>query len=436
MPTVQIPYDPRPQQKEVARALRRGVRFLVLVCHRRMGKTVAGVNILQQGALRCEKLRPRFMLLGPTYRQAKATAWDYLQYYARPIPGVAAHQGELRVDYPNGGQVRLFGSDNFDAMRGLYSDGVWADEFGLHPSESFSTVIAPMLVDRGGWVVLSGTPNGQNQFYDMAMRAQEEEAQGNPEWAYLEFKASQTGLLDQAYLDAARKVMTEDEYLQEFECSWAASVRGSIYGREMQTALDEGRITSVAYDAALPVDTTWDLGVGDATAIWFTQATRSGEVRFIDYHEASGEGLPYYARILQQKPYVYRKHYGPHDLAVRDLGTGKSRIETAAALGIRFELVPNIGLEDGIAALRLLLPRCWFDATRCKAGLEALRAYRRDWNQRLGEFKATPVHDWSSHASDAARYVAVWMTPPAAANAPLRRTPFAPAGPTGVGWMG
>jgi phage terminase large subunit len=287
------------------------------------------------------------------------------------------------------------------------------DEYGLHPAQTYTEVIAPALVDRGGSALFLGTPNGKNQFWDIAQHAKTRVAAGDKEWAYAEYKASQTGLLDSSYLAQARAVMTADEYAQEFECSWEAAVKGAIYAKEMEAARASGRITSVPYDPALPVDTDWDLGIGDAMAVWFSQSTRGGEVRLIDYLEGSGEGFPYYARRLAEKGYVYGKHWAPHDIQVRELSSGRSRLEVAAAQGIRFEVTPRLQhsvsgeVEEGIHALRMLFPRLWFDAVRCKDGLEALMHYRRDYNERLNEFKATPVHDWASHGADAARGLAV-----------------------------
>ena len=416
-----IPYTPRPQQREVHK---RKARFGVIVCHRRFGKTVMGVNELQKGATSCKLTRPRFAYIGPTYRQSKQVAWDYAQFYARPIPGVQVNQSELRIDYPNHGQVRLYGSDNPDSLRGIYLDGALLDEYGMHPAKTFSEVIAATLVDRGGWARFSGTPNGRNQFYEIAEHAKREQAKGNPDWFYAEYKASQTGLLDPAYLASARAVMTEDEYQQEFECSFTAAIKGAIYAKEMSAAAAEQRIANVPHEPTLPVDTDWDLGIGDAMAIWFTQTLKTGEVRVIDYYEASGEGFPHYAEMLRRKGYLYGTHWAPHDIQVRELASGRSRMETAAGLGIRFKLVPRIHgsagqeVEDGIHAVRMLLPRCWFDQTKCKAGIEALQHYRRDYNERLNEFKATPVHDWASHGADAFRGLAVRHKLPKAVEKP------------------
>jgi phage terminase large subunit len=431
---VQVPYTPRPLQREVGK-LCRTRRFGVLVCHRRFGKTVLGVNVNQQTATMCEKSRPRVAYIGPTYTQAKATSWDYMQHYARPIPGTTFNQSELRVDYPNQGQARIFGADNPDSLRGIYLDRAVLDEFGLHPAKTFSEVIGPTLVDRGGSALFLGTPNGKNQFYEIAQHAKAREAAGDPDWFYREYKASETGLLDPAYLAQARQMMTADEYAQEFECSFEAAVKGAIYSKELEAVRAGHRLTTVPVDPILPVQTAWDLGVGDHTAIWFVQALRGGEVRIIDYYEASGEGLPHYAQVLRDKGYVYGTHWAPHDIQVREFSSGRSRLETAASLGIRFAVAPDVPVEDGIHAVRMLLPRCYFDETRTKAGIEALQHYRRDYNARLNEFKATPVHDWASHGADAFRYLAVALKTPMEKAATTDRPRHAVVRSGNTGWM-
>jgi phage terminase large subunit len=161
-----------------------------------------------------------------------------------------------------------------------------------------------------------------------------------------------------------------------------------------------GRVGRVPYDPLLPVHTAWDLGVGDATAIWFAQLI-GAERRIVDYYEASGEGLQHYAAVLDKRGYKYGRHMAPPDIEVRELGSGKSRKEIAATLGIKFEVVKGMRLEDGINAARMMLPTCYFDEDKCKTGLEVLQNYRWDFNQRMDEFKSTPVHDWASHGADA-----------------------------------
>ena len=174
-----------------------------------------------------------------------------------------------------------------------------------------------------------------------------------------------------------KSLMTQAEYDQEWYLSIDAAIKGAYYTAELTQARQDGRITRVPYDPALPVDTDWDLGVGDSTAIWFSQSLRSGEVRVIDYYEASGEGLPHYARVLKDRGYVYGQHWAPHDIAVREFSSGKSRLDIAASLGIPFQIVPQLPLDDGVNAVRLLLPRCWFDVQKCEAGLEVSRTIAR-----------------------------------------------------------
>jgi phage terminase large subunit len=427
VPLVEIDYTPRPLQTVLHAALDRH-RFSVAVCHRRFGKTVLAINQLIKSALLCPRERPRFAYLAPTYAQGKSVAFDYIQHFSRAIPGVQFNQSELRADYPNGGQLRIYGADSPDSLRGIYLDGIVLDEYGLMSPKVFSEVIRPALSDRLGWAFFIGTPNGKNQFYDIVQHAK-----AQPDWYFADYKASQTHILDQAELAAARKDMTADEYAQEYECSFDASIKGAYYAAELDAARTQGRIQRVPYDPILPVDTDWDLGVGDATAIWFTQSVKSGEVRVIDFYESSGEGLPHYAQVLRTKGYTYGQHWAPHDIQVKEFSSGRSRLETAAALGIRFQIAPNVPMDDGIHAVRMLFPRCWFDADKCKAGIEALQHYRRDYNSRLNEFKPVPVHDWASHASDAFRYLAVRQkTPKDKKPVTLYRPSLAGA----AGWMG
>lgn len=415
MEEIIFPYKPRPLQAEMHDALEKQ-RFGVAVCHRRFGKTVFAVMHLLRSAVTSRKERPRFGYIGPTYRQAKQNAWDYLCHYSS-VAGRwrEVNISELRVDFPhNSSQVRLYGADNPDSLRGLGLDGVVLDEYGLMPRNIWSEVIRPALADRIGWALFIGTPNGKNQFYELIHGDNEGwiGAKHHPDWYCAEHKASETGYLSREELASAKAGMTADEYAQEFECSFEAAVKGAIYAKELEKARSDKRITSVPYEPALPVDTDWDLGYRDATAVWFSQSTRGGEIRLIDYLEGEGEGFPFYAKKLAEKGYIYGKHWAPHDIAVHEMD-GRSRQAVAASYGVRFDLVDRVAvgtgdeLEEGIHAARMIFSRCWFDAEKCKAGIEALMGYRRDYNQRLGEFKATPVHDWASHGADAFRGLAV-----------------------------
>ena len=406
-------YRPRPLQADIHRRLK---RFNVLVCHRRFGKTVLCVNELIDHAIRARRPRPRFAYIAPLYRQAKQVAWDYLKHYSRAVPGRKASETELRVDFPNGARIQLYGADNPDSLRGIYLDGVVLDEYAQMSPHLWGEVIRPALADREGWAIFIGTPKGHNAFW-RTYRA----ASADPGWYAALFRASETDILPRAELDAARRDMTPEEYDQEFECSFEAAIRGAYYGRAMAEAQRAGRIRGVPHDPALPVDTAWDLGVGDPTAIWFAQLA-GPEIHLVDYYEAAGEGLDHYARMLQsraaERGYVYGSHYAPHDALARELGTGRTREEQARRLGLRLSIVPRNGLDDGINAVRAILPRCWFDVARTEPGIECLRQYRAAVDGATGNIGDRPLHDQYSHGADAFRYLAMGISDRFAPPAP------------------
>ena len=375
----------------------RGQRWACLVIHRRAGKTVACVMDLLDAALRCDKPDGRFAYIAPTFTQAKDVAWLYLKRFSSPIPGVEQRESDLSIILPNKARIRLYGAETYDRMRGLYFDGVVLDEVADMDPRAWAEVVRPALADREGWAAFIGTPKGRNDFWRIW-----NDAQGKPDWFTLMLKASESGILPPSELKGMRETLSEDAYKQELECSFDAAVQGSYYGRLLDEAQQEGRICAVPHEPATNVDTWWDLGIGDSTAIWFVQ-TVGREIRVIDHYEMTGEGLPHYAKVLAAKPYVYGRHIAPHDIGVRELGTGKSRLEMAKALGVKFEVAPKLPVDDGINAVRLTLPKCWFDATRCKAGLEALRMYRKDFDEKLKVFRDRPMHDWTSHSADAFR---------------------------------
>lgn len=235
------------------------------------------------------------------------------------------------------------------------------------------------------------------------------------------FKASDTDILDADELEEAKRTMGEDRYEQEFECSFEAAIQGAYYAQEMKTATTTGRVTNVPYDPAVGVTTAWDLGIGDSTAIFFAQYVGQ-EIRIIDYYESSGVGLDHYAKVLSEKGYHYVEHILPHDVQVKELGTGKSRIETLDALGISdITIAPKLAVDDGIQAARSMIARCWFDEEDCARGIEALRQYRREFDERLKTWRGRPLHDWTSHGADAFRYLAVGKQTRQDWGEPIRR---------------
>jgi len=404
-------YAPRPHQGVLHKSLK---RFNVLVAHRRFGKTVFCINELIAKAAANNLPEPRYAYIAPLLTQAKDIAWGYLKKYAMPIPGVGVTETELRVDLPGGARIRLYGADNADRLRGLYFDGVVLDEYAQMSPRVWAEVVRPALTDRHGWALFIGTPMGRNQFaqlYDHARR--------DPDWHAVRFRASETGIIPLAELEAARKSMSEEQFAQEFECSFDVAIPGAYYARLIEAAEQAGRICNLPWEPRLPVHTAWDLGIGDATAIWFWQQS-GAELRVIDYYEASGAGLAHYAKHLAALPYVYGEHFLPHDAEVRELGTGNSRVETLRSLGVRPRILKADKVEDGIEAVRNLLPKCWFDAEKCARGLEALRQYRNDFNERLQAPRPRPLHDWTSHAADAFRYLAMSRRPTPRARPPLR----------------
>lgn len=376
-------------------------RWAAMACHRRAGKTVGCVADLVLDAKHTKKQDSRFGYVAPLFNQAKDIAWPYVKRLTADIPGVSLNESELRADFPNGARVRIYGADNPDRLRGGYFDGVVLDEYADMRPSVWGEVIRPMLMDRRGWAAFIGTPKGRNEFFRICERAK-----GDPEWFMLLLRASESGLISQEEIDDARKELTPEQFEQELECSFEAAILGAYYGKELAQAERDGRITDVSPEPLLPVHTAWDLGIGDSTAIWFFQVAGS-ELRVIDYYENHGQPLSHYAAVLASKPYVYKTDWLPHDARVKELGTGRTRVETLMSLGRKPTIVPAHTVMDGINAVRLTLPRVWFDRFKCAEGIEALRQYQADYDEKLRTFKDSPRHDWSSHPADAFRYLAM-----------------------------
>lgn len=400
-------YRPR---KQFIKFHRRTQRFACLVCHRGAGKTVASVNDLNRAALDAPT-GSKFAYIAPFLKQAKAVAWGYLREASNPLArlGVTANESELRVDYGRGRSLRLYGADNPDAIRGNHFHGIIADEFADWDPSVWPLVVRPALSVHEGGAVFIGTPKGHNSFYQVW-----KDAQGKEDWFTLMLKATDSGLLTEAELQSAKESLTEDQFAQEYECSFEAAIAGAYYAKQIARAKEEKRITGVPYEASSLVWTAWDLGMSDATAIWFAQVIGK-EVHIIDYYEASGNDLAHYVNFLRSKPYAYASHLLPHDAQARSLETGRTRVETLESLGLfGIRVLPQQRIEDGINAARLLLPKCWFDAKKCERGIEALTLYRAGTDKRHVDpftkqpvLTGHPVHDWTSHAADAFRYLAL-----------------------------
>jgi hypothetical protein len=396
---ITIPYRPRDAQRQIHEVADR-TRFVVAVCHRRAGKTVSAINHLIKAALECGRESPRYAYIAPTYTQAKRVAWDYLLKYTEPLEH-KANISELRVDFYDR-RISLYGADNPDSLRGIYLDGVVLDEVGDMNPKVWNEIIRPALADRQGWAMFIGTPKGANHFKDLRDRAETE-----PGWALLEFRASETQIVPPEELEAARKEMGDDKFNQEFECSFHAAVEGSYYGTILNELAPE-RFREIVRDDLCKTYAAWDLGMGDSTAIWVAQLAGQ-EVRLLDYIENHGVGLDWYVRELTNRNWHKAHQLLPHDVEVRELGTGKSRLEVLRDAGLDCTVVPRLAVDDGIQAVRRMLPRCWFNMPQVKQGLDCLRNYRREYDEKRAVFYDKPLHDWSSHGSDSFRYLACGM---------------------------
>jgi len=413
-----IPFQPRSQQREIHDNLK---RFNVLVCHRRFGKTVLCVNELIRAAIECKLERPRVYYLAPLYRQAKQVAWDYCKHYSLPILDAAykkpfdhIYDSELKIEFPNGARLQLFGADNPDALRGVYADMVVLDEPAQMPPRLWTEVIRPALTDRKGRGIFIGTPMGRNAFCDIyegalnGWKNADGDMEVDPDWYAAMYRASDTDIIEDAELKAARRQMSQEQYEQEFECSFQAAISGAYYGRLMAEAERDERITDVPYKPGIAVETWWDLGIADATAIVFVQRIGRGVIHVIDYYEAAGVGLQHYASVLQQraqeKDWVYSQHVMPHDAGQREKSSGKKLYEHMADLGFHAtvrEREQNV--QHGIERVRMAIPMMYFDRKKCDRLIEALKQYRQEWDEKRQAFNPAPYHDWTSHCADAVR---------------------------------
>jgi phage terminase large subunit len=378
-------------------------RWAVIIAHRRCGKTLCTILDLIYRAISEGKEDGRYAYVAPYYSQAKNIAWDYLQRYSQPVLA-KANQSELWVELVNGARIRLFGADNPDALRGLYLDGIVLDEYADMRPRIWGEIIRPLLSDRLGWAVFIGTPKGHNGFWELYSAAVNKD-----DWYVKTLRASVTGLIPDSELADAAKSMTQDQYLQEFECDFESAIVGAYYGKEMRLLTDQGRITKVEYDCMYKVNTAWDLGYTDSTSIWWYQVIH-GEIRVLEHHSSNGQSIPFYTGLIQSKDYDYGIHWLPHDARAKTLSSGGKSIIEQLSAKIPLEsmkIVPNLSLQDGIQASRMALQRAWFDGDKCMEGIECLRQYQREYDEDKKVFRDRPRHDWTSHSADAFRYLSI-----------------------------
>lgn len=393
----------------------RSQRWALLNTHRRAGKTVALVNDVIVGALQCPLRKPQLAYVGPTFTQAKRIAWAYLKDYAEPYLAKPPSESELKVTLHGDRTIYCLGADNPDSLRGMYLDGGVGDEYALFRPSVFSTIIRPALSDRNGWWVFASTPRGKNLFY-----AEHKKALASPkEYYHLTLKASESGIINSSELEALRRDMDPEEYAQEYECSFDAALKGAIYAEEVNQLFHEKRVRSGLYDANLATHVIFDLGFTDATvAIWWQEAP-DGTIRIVNVEATQGKDIFHHIERIT----AFKGHgdlgevWLPHDARAKNLQTGRSIVEQFLHNDIRPSIVPNHKVRDRIAAARQMFPRVYLEEEHSDELIEALKGYRREWDDNLLMFKDAPYHDWCSDYADAFGYMCV-----VAANRPGRRS--------------
>lgn len=320
----------------------------------------------------------------------------------------------MKISLVNGSIIQIIGTDKFDKIRGSNPVGCVFSEFAFQNPKAWD-IVRPILRLNDGWAVFNSTPFGKNHFFDLY-----EMAKGNDLWftdlVTVEDSVDENGtryVSDDLIQQDRDEGYTEEFIQQEYYCDFTANAQGFYYLSYVEKALEEGRVTKVPYEPNIPVDTWWDIGVSDSTAIWFTQIVGK-QVHVIDFYQSNSVGVEHYAKYLQSLPYVYGTHHFPHDMGNTEFGTGRTRLETAEGLfgSTSLDIVPKVSVGDGINAARLIFPKCVFDEEKCADGIKALQNYHRQWDDKLQEFKNQPVHDWASHPADAFRYFAVGLTMP------------------------
>lgn len=401
----------RPYQQPLWDYLIDGGKRAAAVWHRRAGKDAICLNWT---AVAAHQRVATYWHMLPEYGQCRKAIWDAVN----PHTGVRiidqafpkalrakTREDEMMIRFKCGSSWQLVGSDNYDSLVGSPPAGVVFSEWALARPRAWD-YLRPILAENDGWGLFIYTPRGRNHGLNTL-----ETARADPAWFAQVLTVKDTEQIPAHVLANELRELVgmwgaeegQRIYDQEYMCSFSAAIRGAYYGSILERLEVAKQITRVPYDPAYPVTTAWDLGIGDATAIWFLQPV-GREVRVLDYYETTGQGLDHYAGVLRAKPYGYLEHLLPHDAEARELGTGRTRVETLQRLGIgRVRVMPRQSVDDGIAAVRNLLPLCFFDAEKCAEGLEALRSYRADFDEKHETLKATPVHDWASHGADAFR---------------------------------
>lgn len=401
-------FKPRSYQWPLLKAIEEeGYKRVLAILPRRAGKDLTAFNLCIR---QCLKKVCVVYYIFPTFAQAKRVIWDSITNtgerildYIPPELITSSNSQEMKIRFINGSLLQLVGSDNFDALMGTNPYGVVFSEYALQDPRAYQ-FIRPILAANDGWALFISTPRGRsNHLYSLY-----EIAKDSDNWKCIKLTLDDTLHITEEAMAQERMEMSADMILQEYYTSFDAGIEGAYYNKYMDKMRLESRIGDVSWEAGFPVHTAWDLGVRDSTTIIFFQ-TIGTSVRIIDCYENSKLGLEHYIKVLHSKPYTYGKHIAPHDIKVKELGTGMTRLEKARQLGIRFTVAPSISIIDGIESVRSCLSKVWIDEQKCTNLIKALENYRQEYDSKKRIYKTNPLHDWSSHWADSARYLAITL---------------------------
>jgi len=387
----------------------KGYKRVFAVMPRRSGKDITAFNICIRQCL--SKVCVVYYIF-PTYSQAKKVIWDSITTDGERILDFIPEQliqsknsQEMKIWFKNGSLLQLVGSDSYDSLMGTNPIGCVFSEYALQDPQAFK-YLSPILRANGGWAIFLTTPRGKNHAWELFKLAQ-----SAPNWFCYRLTLDDTQHVSLSEIDDERRLglISEDLIQQEYYCSFEMGVEGAYYSKYIDSLRFKNQIGPVPWNPSHKVHTAWDLGVRDNTSIIFYQ-TFGQSINIIDYYEKNKEGLEHYIQVLQSKPYTYGKHIAPHDIAVREFGSGITRLDKARQLGINFTISNDASLMDGIEQVRSNLPRMWFDDVRCSKLVTALENYRQEYDSKKKVYKAHPLHDYYSHAADAMRYLCVSLS--------------------------
>lgn len=420
MNVITIPYQftPRIYQRELFAARDSGFRRILAIYHRRAGKDKTMFNLIVRESL---KRRGVYYYFFPEYAQGRRVIWDGIDgsgfKFLDHIPESliqSKNSTDMKIVLTNGSVIQIMGTDKFDKVRGANPVGCVFSEFAFQNPKAWN-IIRPILAENNGWAAFNSSTNGKNHFYDMYQMAIK-----NKNWFVQNYNVEDTldengkrYVSDDVIQEERESGMSEEMIQQEFYNSWTANSQGFYYLSILEELDKNKQIANVTHDPSAPVETWWDIGMGDATTLWFTQ-TMGKEIHVIDYYASNNKGIEHYAKVLQAKPYVYKSHNFPHDIVNMEFGTGRTRYEVAEELfrGTRLNIVAKLPVSEGINAVRMVLPQCHFNKTTCKEGLDGLRNYTKTWDEKGQTFKDSPLHNWASDPADSFRYLAVGITLP------------------------